>query len=424
MGKRVAGLAAVLLLGSALFAEQAEGAPAPEKITLKEALDRAAARNPSIQVAAAEVLRAEGLVQETRSTSFPTVTGNGGYTRLDAARRFGNQVFVPQGSTTGSLVVTAPVLVPRHWADWAHSLDNRSVALLSAADVRRSVAIAVANTYLDVIAARRQAELNERARDSAKSHFDFAAKRLAGGAGSRLDETRASQEVAADESLLEFARLALSRSREALGVLLGADQPLDAAEDPAFDIPADPEKVDLVSARADLRVLAESLRTAVNASRDDWADYMPSLNAQYERLYQNPPIPTQPLWSWQAGLFLSLPIYDGGARYGLARQRKASVLEAQAKLDGGLRQARSEVRRSAEGVERASAALSAAEEAASKAGQALDITKLAYGAGARTNLEVIDAERQARDADTVAAVAKNTLDRSRLELLTAIGRFP
>jgi outer membrane protein TolC len=414
----------VFWFGCALLGAPGSGAAEPEKITLREALERAAMRNPSVQVAAAEVLRAEGLVEQTRSESFPAVTANGGYTRIDAARKFGNQVFIPQGSTTGGLVVTAPVVVPRSWAAWAHSLDNRSVAGLSASDVRRQVAIAVANAYLDVIAARRQAELNERARDSAKAHFDFAAKRREGGAGSRLDEARGAQELSTDESLLEAARLALSRSREALGVLLGNDAPLDAAEEPAFELPPDPLAVDLVSVRSDLRVLAESLQAAKNAARDDWTDYMPSLNAQYERLYQNPPIPTQPLWSWRAGLFLSLPIYDGGARYGLSKQRKASVLEAEAKLDGALRQARSEVRRDSEAVQRTAAALSAATAAASRAREVFDITKLAYGAGARTNLEVIDAERQARDADTAASVAQDALERSRLELLTAVGRFP
>jgi outer membrane protein TolC len=37
---------------------------------------------------------------------------------------------------------------------------------------------------------------------------------------------------------------------------------------------------------------------------------------------------------------------------------------------------------------------------------------------------VIDAQRQARDADSSAAVAQNTLMRAQLDLLTALGRFP
>ena len=38
--------------------------------------------------------------------------------------------------------------------------------------------------------------------------------------------------------------------------------------------------------------------------------------------------------------------------------------------------------------------------------------------------EVIDAERQARDAETQAAIAEDTARQARLDLLAASGRFP
>jgi len=52
------------------------------------------------------------------------------------------------------------------------------------------------------------------------------------------------------------------------------------------------------------------------------------------------------------------------------------------------------------------------------------ITNVSFRAGAATNIEVIDAERGARDADTAVAQAEDTLRRARLELLNALGRFP
>jgi hypothetical protein len=41
-----------------------------------------------------------------------------------------------------------------------------------------------------------------------------------------------------------------------------------------------------------------------------------------------------------------------------------------------------------------------------------------------TNIEVIDAERQARDAGTQAEVAADAARQARLTMLTATGRFP
>ena len=54
----------------------------------------------------------------------------------------------------------------------------------------------------------------------------------------------------------------------------------------------------------------------------------------------------------------------------------------------------------------------------------MNIVNISFRAGASTNIEVIDAQRSARDVDTAVAVAEDTLRRARLNLLTAIGRFP
>jgi len=45
-------------------------------------------------------------------------------------------------------------------------------------------------------------------------------------------------------------------------------------------------------------------------------------------------------------------------------------------------------------------------------------------AGGATNIEVIDAERTARDTDTVVAVAEDAQRRAQLDLLIALGQFP
>ncbi len=54
----------------------------------------------------------------------------------------------------------------------------------------------------------------------------------------------------------------------------------------------------------------------------------------------------------------------------------------------------------------------------------VDIVNISYRAGAATNIEVIDAEGRARNADTAVAVAEDDLRRAKLDLLAALGRFP
>jgi len=69
-------------------------------------------------------------------------------------------------------------------------------------------------------------------------------------------------------------------------------------------------------------------------------------------------------------------------------------------------------------------ALTSQRLAAQQADEVVSITNTAFEAGATTNLEVIDAQRSARDAESAAAIAEDAVRRARLDLLTALGRFP
>jgi outer membrane protein TolC len=75
-------------------------------------------------------------------------------------------------------------------------------------------------------------------------------------------------------------------------------------------------------------------------------------------------------------------------------------------------------------MRRGDVALDQAERSAAFARTALELANEAYRAGATSNLEVIDAERQARDAETQAAIAENAARQARLDVLVAAGRFP
>ena len=63
-------------------------------------------------------------------------------------------------------------------------------------------------------------------------------------------------------------------------------------------------------------------------------------------------------------------------------------------------------------------------EAAESAREALRITEIAYKAGATTNVEVVQAQQTARNAEVVAALAEDRLRQARLDLLVAVGKFP
>jgi outer membrane protein TolC len=397
---------------------------APPAVTLAGAVNLALARNPSAQVAYAEIRRAQAVVEQVRSSSLPTLNGNAQYTQLDSDRKSNGQVLAPASQFNANLALNVPIIVPKFWAQWSHASDSVDVARASAEDVRRTVAVAVARAYLAIVAQERVIDAVVRARDTDKAHYEYAHQRYAGGIGNRIDEVRAEQQLQSDESTVQQQYASLTRDREALGVLVGVGGPLDAKE-PNLQAPTDEQQAMKDAAnRSD--VVANKLRVdaAKHAVRDDWTDYSPYLTGSAEAFYNNPTTVTAPQTGWQAILLLTVPLYDGGLRYGQEKERAAVRDEAQSNLDATLRQARSDVRAAFEEVRRADAALASARQAAQLADEALQLANVAYRAGAFTNIEVIDAERTARDAETAVAVAEDGARQARVDLLAATGRFP
>ena len=407
--------------------ETAAGAVMPARppaVTFEDAVQRATTRNPTYEVAFDEFRRAQALVEQSRASWLPTLNGNATYTHLDTARQFGSTIAAPQDSLNANLLLTVPIIAPRAWVATARAKDNRGIAKSVLEDTRRQVALLAGRAYLTVIAQKRVLESSIQARDTARAHEKFSESRLAGGVGNRLDAVRAAQERASTETTVQNQTLAVSRAQEALGILLGENGPIDAAD---VTLPAPPTlqaAFDEAQRRSDIVVSKDRVDSARKSVRDTYADYLPYLTGVAEPFYQTPATLTTPTTGWQVQLLFTLPIYDGGFRYGVKHERDAVYAEAKTNLDAILRQARSEVRIGFEAMQRSDEALAQARDAARFAQEALELSQLAYRAGATTNIEVVDAERRARDAAIEAAIAEDLARQARLDLLAASGRFP
>ena len=164
--------------------------------------------------------------------------------------------------------------------------------------------------------------------------------------------------------------------------------------------------------------------TAERVLRDSAKDRYPFLEAVFQPTSTYPAQFFLPQNSWRLLMQLSVPLFDAGQRQGVKLERQAAVDISRATFTRALTTARAEVRTAREAVASAERGLATARAGADQARQVVDIVNVSFRAGAATNIEVIDAERRARDADMTVAVAEDTLRRARLELLTAAGRFP
>jgi outer membrane protein TolC len=343
---------------------------------------------------------------------------------LDAERGFDEFVTQPRTQSLIGASVSYPVLAAARWAERAQAQDQIRVARLSVDETRRQVALSTGQTYLAVIAQQRQVEVNERARENALAHVEYARARLEGGAGSKLNELRASQELATVEVVLEGARLALRRAQEALGVLLAADAPVDAASEPAFEVPTMPSDLAWMASRSDVQLFSAQIAAADRVYRDSWRDWVPTATASFEPQALTPANLFQPSRTWRGFVSLSVPIFDAGERRVTRRQREVAVDTARIRLTDVELRARAELRVAQASFDSTERAVTQARLASQHAAEVLKITDIAFRAGATTNIELIDAQRVARDADTAAAQAEDSARQARFDLLVALGKFP
>jgi outer membrane protein len=397
----------------------------PPAIGLQEAIETALRAGPELLLAIEDVARARALTREARAGAIPTLAGNATYTRLDAERSVGGNRLAGRDQIFANLLVSAPLLSTQRWVALRHAKNDRTSAELQVQAARREVALAVAHAYLTVIAQHRNIDVQQRALGNARAHYDNAHARYEGGIGNQLDDVRANQEVANSESQLASARAALVSAQEELGLLLGGSGPRDARDIEREPQAAPPEDVaQAAEGRADVRASQQLVKSAHSVVHDSWADYMPILTGVFQPFFQDPPTVQYPRTGWQAQLILSVPLFDGTLRNAQYAERKSALSRSRIELDALLRRARSEIRVAADAVQRADESLEAAQRAAELARQALSMANAAYVAGATSDIEVVDAERRARDAETAAVVAEDTARRARLDLLSASGRLP
>jgi outer membrane protein TolC len=393
----------------------------------KDAVDQAIERNPSVRQASAGILRAQGLLHQARSAILPGLAAS----VVTVTQSLGPAVFngepvTPRNQVAGGFVVTAPLVAPVLWAERVQAQDEVHVQQVSAADVRRQVAVATAQAYLAIIARRRVFEADVRARDTARAHYDLAHAQLAAGAGSLLNELRAQQALSADEVLIEETSLDVYRAQEALGVLIGADGPVDTSDEPVLEVPATLQAAEaaMPDLRTDVRLATARQAAASRILNDSWKDWLPTASGLVQPQYLQPGTVFQQSASWRAQVAVSVPLFDAGLRRAMRTEREAALNQSQLEHEAVLRQARSEVRTADESVQSAGRALSNARAAAEQAGHVLDIVNVSFRAGAATEIEVIDAQRALLDAETSVAVSEDLLRQARLSLLVALGQFP
>src|SRR5262249_35922771 len=147
---------------------------------------------------------------------------------------------------------------------------------------------------------------------------------------------------------------------------------------------------------------------------DSWKDLAPVGTLTFTPQFVAPAGAFQPSKTWRLALNVSFPIYSGGLQSAVKRERVTAVDFAKLALTSNQIQARSDIRIAQATVASNERVLTSRQTAVAQANDVLQITTSAFEVGATTDIEVIDAQRSARDAETASAVAEDALRQARL----------
>ncbi len=126
--------------------------------------------------------------------------------------------------------------------------------------------------------------------------------------------------------------------------------------------------------------------------------------------------------AWTIGGVLTVPFYDGGARYGFVRENRALEDEAMQRLEAARRAASVEVTQARRAVLVAEQNRVVAERSRDLARETERLSRIAFQAGSGTSLDLIESGRRLREAEIQLALQEFGLVRARIAALLSLSR--
>ncbi|HEX8849318.1 MAG TPA: TolC family protein [Gemmatimonadaceae bacterium] len=430
--------AMTLLLGAApaLRAQDSTAAGQPVVLSLGDAVRLAARQSPTAELGRYRAAEARARVTQSRSALLPNVSADAsrnGRTFNTATFGIPFPGFNPYGQVLGPVILTdlrakaqmnlldlsafARIRAARSAAE-AGSLDAQAAA--------ENAASQAAGAYLRAL--RADAQLRARAEDStlAAELLGIAREQLRAGTGTALDVTRAQSQAAGVRAQLIAARSERSRTRlellRSLGLPLDVNLQLsDSLErlTPGDTIPtAEAATERAVANRPDVRAAEQQYRAARQSVKAIQAERLPTIGAFGDRGAIGPRN-DHLLNTYDWGVQLSVPIFDGFRREGRIEEQRAVSNEADVRRRDLRAQAGVEVRSALLDIGSAREQVDAARERLRLAEQEVSQARERFAAGVGGNADVVTAalgltaaRNQLLDALTLYQSARVSLARA------------
>jgi outer membrane protein TolC len=395
-------------------------------------------RSTDLRIAVDEVRQAEAQTRVALARYLPSITGTGTYMRQLFTNQYATPIAVatPIGFTTSNVVPVQNTVDGRFDLQQAildvSALDQVGIAKeaerasgLSYRDKMRTLLLGLADQIVAVVTAERTAEINRVGLRRALEQVEIVRRSQTLGASTAIDLVRAEQNAADARAALVAGDEALREAREALGLVLGFPEETGVAAGMNVDALVDEaaglckaalgidERPDVAAARASLEVAKRNLRNV-------WYGFLPTVSARSTLDATNVVAAGAPNPTWSIAGVLTVPIWDGGARYGNLRSARAAEDIAAQQLEALRRQAIIQVEQSQRLLTVAETARAVASEKRDLAARNDQLTQAAYIAGQGTSLELVTASEAHRQAELNLALTEFETVKARLGAVFAL----
>jgi outer membrane protein TolC len=434
-----------MYLGVVCLPSATAAQPAPMlRLTLEEAQSRAREASHRLAEARARESVALAAVEVRVTADRPTVAAVAGYTRTMHVTPF--IVPGPLGGLPRVLYPDAPNNYnTRLDLQWPIYNGGRSDALersarAEAAAVAAEVAVAqadlrleVARSFWAVVTARATVDVLEQGVTRSQAHAADVRQRFNAGLVPPNEIASADAQESRSRMLAIEARNQRDVSTADLARLIGqpSDQPIDPVA--ALDAPGlalagiEPLVADARESRQERRAMERRIDSANEQQSAAAAGRLPtvSIAAGVDYARPNPRIfPRTDRWddSWDAGVNLRWPLWDGGRVAADVAQAAGAVEAARQRLAEFDSVLALEVRQRALDIESGRAAVAAASDGVRAAAEARRVVSERYQAGVITQIEVLDAEYALLQAELDRTRALAGVRLSEAQLARAVGR--
>ncbi len=432
-----------------LGAQTPVAAPVPSRLTLDDALARAAATSHRLGELRAREAAAASVLDQRKTADLPTIELQAGYQRTNHVDEFG----FPQ--TDGTFQILYPD-VPNNWRSrvdlqWPIYTGGRDRALERAADAERQATgqdlqnaradlrLETTRAFWALVTAIESARVVRESVARIESQLEDVKARFEAGFLPPNDVLTLETRVSLQHSLLIDAENQRESARAELARLIGA--PLDSAFEPDAALesvqqtaPAPsqtPSSITLAAGarteRADRQALvfrADAADARIDSAK---AGKLPTLAviAGYDYARPNARIfPREDEWkpSWDIGVNMSWSLWNGGrtaAEIAEARSQATAARERLAELDTviGL-----EVRQRQLALDSARAQVIPAADAVRSAAEARRVVQERFGAGVATSTDLLDAQQDQLQAELERTRALANVRLAEARLARALGK--